>query len=203
MATYLRYTCTLLAALCLLAPVVGFTQNVGIGTPTPQNKLDVDGWLRLGDETTGANPGAGAVRYHSAGFLEYHDGTAWQRLEAGWQLQGNTGTNVGTNYLGTADNEDLSIRTNATEAIRVDQNQNVGIGDGNPGAKLEVYQDGSAISDGIRIRGGNSVGDDWYFFKDGNDNLIIRDDASDVMSFRNGTDNVGVGTNTPEARMHI
>jgi len=46
-----------------------------------------------------------------------------------WTLTGNAGTNVATNYIGTSDNAGLSIRTNATERIRVTaQTGFVGIG---------------------------------------------------------------------------
>ncbi len=46
-----------------------------------------------------------------------------------WKLTGNAGTNVSTNYVGTSDNAGLSIRTNATERIRITANTGfVGIG---------------------------------------------------------------------------
>jgi hypothetical protein len=42
-----------------------------------------------------------------------------------WTLTGNAGTNPTNNYIGTSDNQALSIRTNATEAIRVTAAGNV------------------------------------------------------------------------------
>jgi hypothetical protein len=42
-----------------------------------------------------------------------------------WGTTGNTGTTPSSNYLGTADNAGLSIRTNGTQAIGVDTSQNV------------------------------------------------------------------------------
>lgn len=45
-----------------------------------------------------------------------------------WKLTGNAGTNVSNNYLGTSDNVGLSIRTNATERIRITPTGLVGIG---------------------------------------------------------------------------
>jgi len=57
----------------------------------------------------------------------------WSRLvdslnaSAGsWQLKGNAGTTA-TNYLGTSDNQPLSIRTNATEAINISNTQTVAL----------------------------------------------------------------------------
>jgi hypothetical protein len=55
-----------------------------------------------------------------------------------WSLTGNAGTNVTTNYIGTSDAIGLSIRTNATERIRITaQTGFVGIGIA-PGYPLDV-----------------------------------------------------------------
>ena len=55
-----------------------------------------------------------------------------------WTLTGNAGTNIATNYIGTSDAIGLSIRTNATERIRVTaQTGFVGIGTV-PGYPLDV-----------------------------------------------------------------
>jgi hypothetical protein len=37
-----------------------------------------------------------------------------------WDLTGNSGTNPETDFLGTRDNQPLVIRTNGTEALRID-----------------------------------------------------------------------------------
>lgn len=55
-----------------------------------------------------------------------------------WSLIGNAGTNVTTNYIGTSDSVGLSIRTNATERIRITaQTGFVGIGQ-TPSYPLDV-----------------------------------------------------------------
>ncbi len=53
------------------------SQNVGIGTSSPQQKLEVAGWVELGNESEGASGTAGAIRYHSIGKIQFHNGTAW------------------------------------------------------------------------------------------------------------------------------
>jgi hypothetical protein len=58
-----------------------------------------------------------------------------------WGLTGNAGTT--SEFLGTTDNKPLSIRTNNTEAIRIDHKGNVGINNNNPQQKLDVS--GAAI----------------------------------------------------------
>lgn len=54
-----------------------------------------------------------------------------------WKLTGNAGTTPATNYIGTSDAAGLSIRTNATERIRVTQSGFVGIGQA-PSYPLDV-----------------------------------------------------------------
>lgn len=45
-----------------------------------------------------------------------------------WQLTGNSATNPATNFLGTTDAVDLTVRTNNVERMRIGSNGNVGIG---------------------------------------------------------------------------
>jgi len=57
---------------------------------------------------------------------------------ANWSLTGNSGTNPATNFIGTIDGQPLVVRTNNAERLRVDAAGNVGIGQANPTAKLNV-----------------------------------------------------------------
>lgn len=60
----------------------------------------------------------------------YWDGAAWVRMLSGpmaWTILGNAGTLPATNFLGTTDNQDLVIRTNNLERMRVRNNGYVGI----------------------------------------------------------------------------
>lgn len=52
-------------------------QNVGIGTSSPQQKLEVAGWVELGNESEGSSGTAGSIRYHSVGKIQFYNGTAW------------------------------------------------------------------------------------------------------------------------------
>jgi hypothetical protein len=63
-----------------------------------------------------------------------------------WLTTGNIGTIPSTNFLGTIDNQDLVLRTNNTERVRVTNGGNVGVG-GYPNTKLDV----SNGSDGLAI----------------------------------------------------
>ncbi|WP_370900130.1 hypothetical protein [Chryseobacterium gossypii] len=45
-----------------------------------------------------------------------------------WNLSGNSGTNGSVNFVGTTDNQDLVLKTNNTERIRINSNGNIGVG---------------------------------------------------------------------------
>ena len=77
----------------------------------------------------------GMIIYHTQSqALLVRRGGYWSKLvdslnvAAGtWLLKGNAGTNPTNNYLGTSDNQALSIRTNGTEAINVSPTQTVAL----------------------------------------------------------------------------
>lgn len=135
----------------LFASLISFSQ-VGIGTTTPNAALDIEstnnGLLipRIALVATNIpsvlTPTISELVYNTAtsgvspnnvtpGFY-YWDGTQWVRVfmnsNNNWSTGGNIGTNPGANFLGTTDNQDLVIRTNNLENIRVNTNGNVGIG---------------------------------------------------------------------------
>src|SRR5205823_13667739 len=95
--------------------LVAISQNVGIGTNSPLNKLHVAGGFRL-DTLVGVG-GNGLLR-HDANGVVYGirftgnitdvlrgDGTfgAAPTGPAAWSLTGNAGTNPTTNFIGTTD----------------------------------------------------------------------------------------------------
>ena len=63
-----------------------------------------------------------------------------------WLINGNGNTTVGTNFLGTTNNQSLAFRTNNTERMRLTNNGNVLIGlTSGSGAKFQIGN-GSAVS---------------------------------------------------------
>ena len=126
--------------------------QVGIETTTPNAALDVastdSGILiprvalaSVTDTATVTNPNGGPLAESTlvyndgsttvaAGFY-YWNGSQWTRLQeavtAGWALNGNAGTDVSTNFLGTTDNEALGLRTNNQERLVIAEGGNVGV----------------------------------------------------------------------------
>lgn len=137
--------------MALLASLLGgnvFAQNVGIGIPTPLERLHVAGNVRVnplaggGTRMVGADAN-GTLTVIAAGLTgqvltQTAGGPAWQTGAAGWTILGNAGTNAGTNFAGTTDAVDYVIRTNNTEKIRVQTGGNVGIGTPAPAYRLDL-----------------------------------------------------------------
>jgi hypothetical protein len=74
-----------------------------------------------------------------------------------WLLSGNVGTNSTTNFVGTTDAQNFTIRTNNQPRINVLTNGNVGIGVTVPTAKLDVSE--NLVGQGI-IKGTNTNSSD-------------------------------------------
>lgn len=82
--TPLRPVTTLLVKLVLMLTLFisfiphTFSQNVGIGTNVPNQKLDVSGWIKLADQNAATPPNTnaeGSIRYNSTGkTLEVNNG---------------------------------------------------------------------------------------------------------------------------------
>jgi len=144
----------LLLALILLSQSIN-AQNIGISdvaiTPDASSMLEVrstnKGLLIPRVELTGTtsaspitSPATSLLVYNTAtagtapnnvtpGYY-YWTGSKWMRLLAvddkvAWLLTGNSGTDPATNFLGTADDQPLVIRTNNTERSRILSNGQV------------------------------------------------------------------------------
>lgn len=73
--------------------------NVGIGTATPQAKLDVEGGVKIGNDPSACVSGKkGTIRYNS-GAMEYCDGSSW--ISVGWQPGMHCGVYSASAMLGT------------------------------------------------------------------------------------------------------
>ena len=99
-------------------------------------------------DTTAINaltPPDGMIIYLTAdNSLRLRSNGAWKKIadlaaaNSNWSLTGNNGTDSTLNFLGTIDGKPLIMKTNNSEAMRIDKNGNIGIGSTNPTAKLDV-----------------------------------------------------------------
>ncbi|MEP7232820.1 MAG: hypothetical protein ABI691_21350 [Ginsengibacter sp.] len=116
---------------------IGFAQNVGIGTLTPDASAQLDisstdkGMLvpRMTSAQRNAvvTPATGLLIYqtdNTPGFY-FYNGSSWASVAGsatltGWSTTGNTGTISTNNFLGTTDDQPLSFKLNNTNAGRWD-----------------------------------------------------------------------------------
>ncbi|MBL4755342.1 MAG: tail fiber domain-containing protein [Flavobacteriales bacterium] len=225
-----------LALFCIHDADTAFAQ-VGIGTSTP----DASALLDLTSTTKGilisrvtlvqrnaiVSPAIALLIFqtdNTPGYY-YNAGTPgvpnWVRLfsgssAGGWDVTGNAGTTVGTNFLGTTDAQDFAIYTNNAEKLRITSGGNVGIGTTTPsGAAVEI----SSTANQLMLSDANGGVDMKHikFNHDGNEFFIqLLDDAKTTsigamkitrtgatpqfILFPNG--NVGIGTSSPDQILH-
>lgn len=130
------------------------TDNVGIGTTTPDNSAILDlsttarGFLvprmTSAQRTAITSPAQGLLVYQIDGTdgFYYYNGTLWLRIlniNSPWLLTGNAATDTTINFIGTTDSKSLLVKTNNTTRIIVKNIGNVGIGtDPNTSAILDL-----------------------------------------------------------------
>ena len=86
-----------------------------------------------------------------------------------WLIGGNIGTSANLNYIGTGDFEDLVLKTDGTERMRLKAQGQIGIGTTSPSTSLEIFGD-IRVGDGSNYGQINAVGD--LFFKGTGDYLV-------------------------------
>lgn len=77
-----------------------------------------------------SNPFPGSIAYlANTNKIMYYNGLEWLEIEgsAGWNLDGNSGTNSNINFLGTTDYNPLNLRTNNTNRVRLEVNGNLSV----------------------------------------------------------------------------
>ncbi len=102
--------------------------NVGIGTSSPSEKLDVAGRIRISALSA---PGISTDKLYNVGGNLFWNGTQLNASSPAWTITGNSGTVDGNNFIGTTDDVPVNFRVNNEKAGRVENDDIDGINGGN------------------------------------------------------------------------
>jgi hypothetical protein len=131
--------------------------NVGIGTITPQSKLDVNGSIRAAYNTD-------TTSYFGRAAIGYTGHSNWASFA---HVSSNTQDNFallhnssGQTIINTSNSQHISFRAGNVEKMNLSASGNLGIGTNSAASKLHVKYDGTGYSPGIIIENnGTSTGD--------------------------------------------
>ena len=163
----------------MLASAIGAQAQIGINAtgavPNSSAMLDLSSTTRgllvprmIGAQknTLGASAAEGLIVYQTDNLTSppgywYYDtdllpipGWVHASIDQPWQWGGNAGTTVGTNYIGTSNNQGFVMRTNGTERMRLTTAGLVGIGTITPAEQLDVV--GAVVVNATAV--GNNAG---------------------------------------------
>ena len=149
-----QFHLSLILLVCSISTTSLMAQNVGVNetgaAPNTSAVLDVSSTDKgvLIPRMTSAQKNAmnplpeaaeGLLIYQTNGFegFYYNISTTttpkWVRLSGNnWELDGNSGTTAGTDFIGTTDAQDVVIKTDNSEVMRITDNKKVGIRETSP-----------------------------------------------------------------------
>ncbi len=168
--------------------VTTYSQSIGIGTATPDASSILDitnttkGLLIPRMTTTAitsiASPAKGLLVYDTLlNQLKVNMGTAsspnWQTIVAksGWGLNGNSGTNPSTQFIGNTDNQSLKFRINNIVAGELNPSGNIFLGMRAGQSNTNGYGNLGMGTDALRLNTGGlfntAIGDSAMFNSNG------------------------------------
>ena len=182
--------------------------NVGIGTSSPGYNLEV------------SSSGDTVIRARTTGTSSADDTI----------ISLSNGGTTSSNYIFFGDNDDadvgnirynhsddsLSITTNASEAMRISSSGNVGVGTDSPETKLDVLL--SSTGNTVRVQTGRNdlpyttyrsdIGSYVHVGYNRTLNALAfsqgaNPEAADPMMVVEPTGNVGIGTSSPDVKLHV
>ena len=178
------------------AITIDSSENVGIGTASPDAKLAIDATSQ-GNFTEAmriSNTGGGA---NEGNYIQFEiSNTSGYGPRIGGRREGSGGSGL---HFYTGENNAVP-----TEKVRIDHDGNVGIGTASPSEKLTI-QSGNinfmgGTNDAQYIKFGDTGDDDIgnILYYHGNNNMVFTTNASEAMRI-DASSNLGIGTTSPSS----
>jgi len=173
----------------------------------------IEGTLLMGltnattsEMNTVTNPIVGSLLYNTTekGVFQYN-GSAWENIAntaGSWNTDGNTGTSASTDFVGTADAQDLVLRSNNIEKLRLVQNKGQLLAN-----QATSYNDHPLIirANGVDVLAfqDNSGTTQWHWNLLGNGLNFVETDVADYRLFLENGGQVGVNTDSPTEQLDV
>jgi hypothetical protein len=186
--------------------VQGGTGNVGIGTPTPAEALEVNGRVKAGVLTVGPWPANPSFAFFGANTLDHTNAGNYALL------QSTVARDVGATYLNSPEN--IKFRIGNVDQMILTKDGNFGIGTTAPEEKLHLNSS-STSGTNIRIVSADGHGSRIDLVNTSNNVTTRIGHINNIGVFQIGFDNsspaltvipsgnVGIGTTTPAAKLDV
>jgi hypothetical protein len=135
--------------------------------------------------------------------LNVWDGNSWILINGQfWSLQGNTGTEAATDFIGTLDTQDLVLKTNNIEKLRVFGTKGQVLINRAPTFNNHPLVIRANVNDVLAFQ--NSAGvPKWHWNLIDSGLNFVESDIADFILFLEIGGNVGINTNDPTERLDI